>query len=48
MADGESEIGTHPLREGLVFKKQLERPVSTEANIQSFKVISNKFLLKDK
>ena len=48
MADGESMIGLHPLREGLVFKKREERPVSTEANIQSFKVISNKFLLKDK
>lgn len=48
MADGESEIGTHPLREGLVFKKQCERPISSENNIQSFKVISNKFLLKDK
>lgn len=48
MADGESMIGTRPLREGLVFKKQMERPVSTESNIQSFKVISNKFLLKDK
>ena len=48
MADGESMIGTRPLREGLVFKKRMERPVSTEANIQSFKVISNKFLLKDK
>ena len=48
MADGESMIGIHPLREGLVFKKQEERPVSTETNIQSFKVISNKFLLKDK
>ena len=48
MADGESMIGSHPLREGLVFKKREERPVSTETNIQSFKVISNKFLLKDK
>lgn len=48
LADGESMIGTRPLREGLVFKKQMERPVSTESNIQSFKVISNKFLLKDK